>query len=218
MERVVIDVNTQRDFLGDDGVMPVLNHQSMSDGVRRVYEWIVEAQVPVISACDAHRVGGESIRSPMFHCIDGTPGQKKMPFTLLESRLTIPHDSDPSLPLDLFERYQQVIFHKRTHDVFANPKADRLLSQLVVRDILIMGMGLEKAIKALVLGLMSRAKPVTIISDACGGWDEQACELTLRQLEAKGARLVTIEELVTGEVEVPAKVSTRQRRGTRTAR
>jgi nicotinamidase-related amidase len=105
-------------------------------------------------------------------------------------------DNYLSLPPDLVANHRQIIFRKRTRDVLSNPKADRFLTQAVADNFIIFGVGLERALKSLALGLLARSKPVTVISDACGHWSAADGDLSLRQLAAKGVRLVTIEQLV----------------------
>jgi len=193
---VAVDVNTQRDFLTAGGVLPIRNRQAVLERIKKLTDWIKQHRLPLASLVDVHRPGGENIRSPLFHCIEGTPGQQKVSFTLLPKRYVIDHDCSPSLPENLLESYRQVIIHKRTNDVFTNPKADRFFSRLQAKRFLIFGVGAERAIKSLVLGLLSRGKSPIIVRDACGCWDENAGELALRQAEAKGAGLVSCDELL----------------------
>lgn len=194
---VVVDVNTQKDFLGSEGILPVKSQKVILEKIRMLMEWAKSHRVPVVSAIDVHRPrGNETIRSPLFNCIEGTPGQQKIPFTLLPKRLVLEHDSSMSLPDNLLDNYLQVIIHKKTNDVFTNPKADRLFSRLQSRRFLIFGVGTERAIKHLGLGLLSRGKNPIIVTDACGTWDDEAAELAIRQLEAKGATLLTTDEVL----------------------
>lgn len=194
---VVIDVNTQKDFLSGDGILPIKSQKDILERTRVLMEWAKSFRVPVISPVDVHRpMGNETIRSPLFNCIEGTSGQQKVPFTLLPKRLVLEHDSELSLPDNLLDNYLQIIIHKKTNDVFTNPKADRLFSRLQAKRFLIFGVGTERAIKHLGLGLLSRGKNPIIVVDACGTWDDEAAELAVRQLEAKGAILLTTSEVV----------------------
>lgn len=195
-ECVVVDVNTQRDFLTVGGVLPIRHRQATLERIKQLSDWAKKYRLPVVSLVDAHRPGGENVRSPLFHCIEGTAGQQKLSFTLLPKRYLIDHDCSPSLPDNLLETYRQVILHKRTNDVFTNPRADRFFSWLQTKRLVIFGVGAERAIKALVLGLLSRAKSSIVVRDACGYWDDEAGELALRQMEAKGAAMIATDVLV----------------------
>jgi nicotinamidase-related amidase len=195
-ECVVIDVNTQRDFLSSDGVLPIKDRQNVLDRIKELVEWAKDYRLPVISLVDAHRPNGQYIRSPLFPCIEGTLGQQKMPFTLLSKRYTLEHDASPALPENLLENYLQIVIHKRTNDVFTNPKADRLFSWLQTKRFVIFGVGAERAVKSLVLGLLSRGQQPIVVPDACGSWDEEAASLALRQVEAKGTVILNSQDVL----------------------
>lgn len=193
---IAVDVNTQRDFLTTEGVLPIQDRALVLDRIKKVIEWTKIHRLPVISLVDVHRPNGQYVRSSLFPCIEGTLGQQKMPFTLLPKRYTLEHDCSPSLPENILDNYLQVVIHKRTNDVFTNPKADRLFSCLQTRRFLIFGVGTERAVKALVLGLLSRGQHPIVVRDACGCWDTEAAELALRQVEAKGTVSMAADEIL----------------------
>ena len=110
--------------------------------------------------------------------------------------LLVETDNYLSLPPDLRKNYHQLIFRKRTRDVLSNPKADLLLTQLKVEEYILFGVGIERAIKSLALGLLARHKRVAVVRDACGWWSAGDGELALRQLAAKSVRLTGTAEVV----------------------
>ena len=193
---VLVDLNTQRDFLDPVSVCRVRNRAPLIPAVRRVVAWAKWNHVPVISSMDSHREIECTHDGFPLHCIDGTRGQRKIPWTLFGSRVRVEGDSTLALSLDLFETYQQVIFRKRTHDLFSNPKADRFLTQLRVEEFILFGVGLEFSIGALALGLLARNRRVTVVVDCCGFWNPSEADLALRRMHAKGADLVTVEQLL----------------------
>ena len=193
--RILIDLCTQRDFLDPGGILQVSNRESAIAGIREVFRWARSAQLPVVSFVESHRPT-EPLNGFPLHCIDGSHGQEKLPWTLLSPWTIVETDNYLSLPPDLAANHRQIIFRKRTRDVLSNPKADRFLTQAVADHFILFGVGLERALKSLALGLVLRSKPVTVVSDACGHWSTADGELSLRQLAAKGVRLVTIEQLM----------------------
>lgn len=195
-ECVVVDVNTQRDYCAPDGVSRVANLQMMTPALRHMIAWVRRNYTPLISSIESHRTSELTYDGHPPCCIEGTPGQKKLDFTLLRHRTLIQADSTLCCPLDLFNRFQQVVLRKFSEDFLANPKADRLLTQLPAREYILFGVSLEGSIKALALGLLAREKPVTVVVDACGYWIRGTADLAVRQIEAKGARLITVEELL----------------------
>jgi len=196
LECVLVDLNTQRDFLEQGGACLVQNSATLVGNVRRVIAWAKWNHAPVVSGIDAHRSTEPHHDGFPGHCLDGTPGQRKLPFTLFGSRIRIEGDNMISVPLDLFREHQQVIFLKRTHDLLGNPKADRFFTQTQAGQFVLFGVGLEYSIKSLALGLMSRGKSVAVVGDCCGYWNRSEAVLTLRLLAARGAQILTADELL----------------------
>lgn len=193
---VLVDLNTQRDFLEPAGICRIRNRVQLIPAARRVIAWAKWNHVPVISSVDSHRHTESAHDGFPYHCIDGTRGQRKLPWTLFGTRIRVEGDNTLALPLDLFDTYQQVIFRKRTHDLFANPKADRFLTHLEAEEFVLFGVELEFSIEALGLGLLARNRKVTIVADCCGYWNPGEADLALRRMHAKGAGLVTVEQLL----------------------
>jgi nicotinamidase-related amidase len=192
--RVLIDVCTQRDFLDPGAILQVANRDAIIPRLRLIFDWARKQRIGMVSAVESHRPT-EPLAGFPLHCIDGTRGQHKLDFGYIRPWLLVEVDNTLALPPDLREQYQQLIFRKRARDVLGNPKADRFLTQMQADEFIIFGVGLERAIRALALGLLGRQKQVTVVSDACGYWSAADADLALRQLAAKHIRLVTAEEL-----------------------
>lgn len=206
-ECVLVDLNTQWDFLSEGAVCRVQNADALVPVLRSIIAWTKRNQVPVVSAMDSHRLEEPGAGGMPPHCLDGSDGQQKLHFTLLGNRVSVEGDNTLTLPLDLFQHHQQVIFRKRTTDLLSNPKADRFLTQLRTREYLVFGLGLENSVKALVLGLMARNRRVTVITDGCGYWTASAADLALRQMVAKGATVLRVEELLLRKLPRPRRYS-----------
>jgi nicotinamidase-related amidase len=192
----MVDLNTQWGFCSPDGACPVSNLVELIPSLRRVVAWTKRNCVPVVSAIDSHRSSEIEGNGSRVVCVDGSEAQRKIDFTILPQCARVEVDNTLSVPLDLFDRYQQVIFRERTEDLFSNPKADRFLTQMPVGEFVVFGNVLEGAVKAVALGLLKRAKSVTVVPDACGYWNRVAADLAVRQLIAKGANIVTVDELL----------------------
>jgi nicotinamidase-related amidase len=213
LKRIIIDLNTQRDFLCPDGAVRVLNRRLVLPPLRMLMRWARRQRVPVISTVEAHRPGEPTNSNPR-HCIDGTTGQQKLAFTLLPNRVLVEADNTHSLPLDLLDQHGQVIFRKRTRDVMNNPKADRFFSELRAEMMYVFGMTVENTVKPFVLGLLARRQPVTVIRDACGWWDPADADMAFRQMVAKGAQMLPTGELVS-EITGPSRQAAVLRRFSR---
>ncbi len=196
-DRILIDLNTQCDLLLPRGALPVTNRAAILPNIRRLMNWGRVERVPIISSLESHRPG-ESSRGLPSYCVDRTSGQRKIPFTLMPRRVVFAGDNTIDLPIDVFRRFQQVIFTKRCRDFLSNPKADRLMQAVAVNHLVIFGTVAEHCVKAAALGLLARQHRVAVVTDACGFWSATDADLAMRQIEAKGAILVTTEELISG--------------------
>lgn len=196
IECVMIDVNTQWDFCDRHGALTVANVKALIPALRRVVAWTKRNGAPVISTVESHRPFEMSDSGNPICCVDGSGGQNKVDFTILQHRINFEVDTTLSLPGNPFKKVQQALFRMRGDDLFSNPKAERLFTYLPVKNYYIFGIGLECAIKSIVLSLLTRERNVSVIADACGYWQKQPANLALRQLNAKGATLITVDELL----------------------
>jgi len=200
-ECVVLDINTQWDFCDSRGAFPVAHLRELIPQFRHVIAWTKRNQAPIVSSIESHRPFELSDSGHPIHCIDGSSGQHKLNFTIFPLHAWLETDNTLSVPIDLFGQYQQVIFRKRADDLLTNPKADRLLTQLPVREYILFGTGVECSLKALALALLARGKHVSVVVDACGYWNRATADLALRKISAKGARIVTVCELLSRKLD-----------------
>lgn len=131
MKTVFWDVDTQNDFMNEDGRLYVTGAELIKPNLKLLTEYARENFIPVAGSVDRHfgtpeykhreqelqRNGG------LFsdHCMDGTPGFEKIPETTLRA-YRVPHNLDNSVnEFELTEAFQQaqvkdLIFAKK----FAN--------------------------------------------------------------------------------------------------
>lgn len=192
--QVLVDINTQRDFLLADGGACIRNHRRVLAHIRRMMAWARFKNIPIISTCEIHPDEGGHNGDPRY-CVDGTSGQHKISYTLMENHITFPADGSTDLPRDMLRRYQQIILQKRTEDPFDEPRIDRLLSELCAAEFILIGACAEGAVKAAALGLLQRDKRVSVVVDAVGYHDNREAKMAFRKMEAKGARLIETRRL-----------------------
>ncbi len=190
--RIIVDVDTQKDFLLADGKACVRNHRRVLQNIRRVMAWARVKNIRVISTEQIYD------RSDKGHdyCLVGTEGQEKIPYTIRHNHIVFPADGCTDLPRDILKSYDQVILNKRCPNPFNEPRADRILGELHVSEFVIIGATAEDSVKQTALGLLIRRKKVTILVDAVGSHDRAAAEIALRQAEAKGAKLLETKSLL----------------------
>ena len=153
-ECVAVDLNTQHDFCDAGGAVRVSNAEELIPALRRVVAWARRNGTPVVSSLDSHRAADLTMDRNRRACVDGSPGHEKLTFTIHPRSLRVELDNTLTIPMDLFRDYQQVIFRKREADLLSNPKADRFLTQLPVRELIVYGNAIERSVKAIVLALL----------------------------------------------------------------
>ena len=191
--QILIDINTQRDFLLAEGKACIRNHKRVLANVRRVMAWARHRKVTIISTCEVYP--NHNGTSDVDYCLDGTNGQKKIPYTLLSNRVSFAADGNTDLPGDLLRRYRQIILHKRCHNAFDEPRIDRLLSEVRAGEFILIGTSAEGAVEAIALGLLQRGRKVSVIIDAVGSRNNKEAKLAFRKIKAKGGRLIETKKL-----------------------
>ena len=192
-KQVLIDVDTQKDFLLATGKVCIRNHRRVLGHIRRIMAWARARSIPIISLAQVHPNNNGD--SEYDYCIDGTEGQRKVRYTLVDNRVSFPADGHTDLPMDMLRLYKQIILHKRCADPFQEPRIDRLLSEVRANEFIIIGSTAEGAVKATALGLLQRGKNVTVVADAIGSQNKREAKLALRKVEAKGARLIETKRI-----------------------
>ncbi len=188
--RILIDVGTQRDLFTADGRACIRNHRRVLANIRRVMAWARKEHIRVISTVRIVGTGGN--HHPLAYCLAGTDGARKIRYTLLARSMAYASDGYTDFPRDLFERYDQVIQEIRSDDPFEEPRADRILSEVKATDFLVLGAPVETTVKFLLL----RRRNVILLTDAVGSLEKHASEIALRQMQAKGARLIDSKSFV----------------------
>jgi nicotinamidase/pyrazinamidase len=192
-KQILVDIDTQKDFLLAGGKACIGNHRRVLAHIRRVMAWARSRNVPVISTAEVHH--NNNGEGQGRHCLDGTDGQKKIRYSLFNNRVSFAADGNTDLPRDMLRRYRQVILHKRCIDPFDEPRIDRLLSEVKANEFILIGISLEGAVEATALGLLQRGKKVTVVIDAVGSHNKREAKLALRKMETKGAKLIETKKL-----------------------
>jgi nicotinamidase-related amidase len=190
---LLIDIDTQKDFLLPTGSACVRNQAEVLANIRRIMAWAKRENVPVISIVEVHPNNNGC--SEINYCIDGTDGQKKVCCTLLRQRVSFPADDKNALPADILLVYKQIVLHKRCIDPFDEPRIERLLSEVQADEFVLIGAGTEDAVGATAMGLLHRGKKVRIIVDALGSHNKREAKLALRKMQAKGAKFITTRDV-----------------------
>ncbi len=188
------DVDTQVDFMLPGGKLYVPGAEKIIPNLRRLVDAAREGKVLLFSSADAHTPDDEEFREWPPHCLQGTPGQQKIPETLTEKLWVLPNRPGVNLPAD-FDEIRQIVLEKQELDAFTNPNVEAVLERLGSRaEFVVFGVVTEYCVRCAAAGLLKRGQRVALVTDAIQTLDPAAGQRTLEELTAKGARLVTTEQ------------------------
>jgi len=193
-KRILIDVDTQKDFFLADGKACVRNHRRVLANIRRVMAWSRRDQVRVISTVQCHGRNGHNGDGEV--CLSGTPGICKIPYTLRNRRFTFDSGDTTDFSRDLLQKNDQIILCKRSIDPFDEPRAERILTEAKASEFVVIGGSAETSVLYTVLGLLTRGKSVTILIDAVGSREKSVADIAFRKMKAKGARLIESKSML----------------------
>ncbi len=188
------DVDTQKDFLCPGGRLYVRGAEAIIPNLHVLTLWAGAHQVPIISSACAHRPGDPELETYGEHCMAGTPGQQKVPESLLPGRFTI-----PNRPVELphVKSFQQVIIEKQDFDVFTNPNTDGVLRQFGPRLlILVYGVTTDICVAHAANALLDRGHRVALVTDAVAALDEKQAELFLESFTRRGGLLANTRDVL----------------------
>ena len=189
------DVDTQVDFIHPGGKLYVPGAEKILPRLKRLTDYARRNGILIVASADAHRQGDEEFQLYPPHCLAGTPGQKKVPETLLEKPTVVPN-RPTELPPDLAAA-GQIILEKQKFDVFSNPNTEALLAQLGLDiEITLYGVVTEICVAAVARGLLERGYRLRLVRDAVQHLDETRARALFEEVERGGGRLVTTEEVV----------------------
>ena len=195
-ERILLDIETQKDFFEVGGSCYVAGSAAIARRVYRLFDWARYEGVQVISTVLRNRPGERGTMRPVDHCIDGTHGEQKLERTILDTCINLGLRNSTDLPLDLFERHQQVIFEKRHTDIFLHTRAERLITELGQTTFIICGAGVAGPIIQTAIGLRVRGFGVILASDAVVDFGDSEADMAYRRMLAKGVVFTRTSQII----------------------
>jgi len=187
------DVDTQMDFMDPAGQLYVPRAEEIIPRLARLMAYARQRNIPVLSSADAHAPDDPEFTIWPPHCVTGTPGQRRIRETSLPGALTLTMDSGPFLPPATWP--PQIILEKNVYETFANPNFDAVLEALGPRRYVVFGVATEFCVRADVLALRQRNKPVELVVDAIQAITEEGGRKALEEMAAAEVEFVTTAEV-----------------------
>jgi nicotinamidase/pyrazinamidase len=190
---VFLDVDTQVDFMLPTGSLYVPRAEEIVPNLKKLLAHAQEHDIPVLSSADAHAPDDPSFAEWPPHCVVGTPGQRRIPETLLPAAVVIPNRPGPFVwPV---EWSGQFIIEKQAYDVSTNANFEEILAWLGDRRFVVFGVATEYCVLSSVLALRRRDRPVDLVMDAIRAITEEGGRKAIEKMTAAGVRLVKTAEV-----------------------
>jgi nicotinamidase/pyrazinamidase len=181
MRTVLVDVDTQVDFMAPKGALYVPGAAALAPNLGKLVAAARDAGVPHLATLDSHTLDDPEFEAFGFpaHCVVGTTGHAK----ILETR-----QERPVARFLVGER--ELCFAKATFDVYTNPAFAAAVDALKPELAIVCGVATDYCVKAAVLGLVKQGVTVALVTDAIAAVTPEGGAQTLAELEALGVRLV----------------------------
>jgi len=191
---VLIDIDTQNDFLDPKGSLFMHGGDEIIPNLKRLFQWAADNNVPIVSTVDSHIPDDPEFREFPPHCVVGTWGHRKITETTNHPyRLSVVGGNFD--PIDLYER-QQIVFQKRTYDVFDNPNIERYLASVKAEAFVVCGVATDYCVGAVVKKLLELGRKIFLVIDAIAAVDPATENGIIQDFERQGVTLIRTDQAV----------------------
>jgi nicotinamidase/pyrazinamidase len=195
---VFVDIDTQHDFMDPLGALYVPQADRIVPNLRRLFAAATEYRVPVVSTADYHSEDDPEFTTYGFpaHCVAGTPGQQRLPDTLMPGRAVL----DPDEPVEdigrLLDRYAQLICRKRALDVWTSVAARRLLETIDADAWYVFGVATDYCVKSAALGLAKAGKRTYVVTDAVKAITPEGEQAAIQEMRSAGVQFLRTDDVL----------------------
>jgi nicotinamidase/pyrazinamidase len=197
------DVDTQHDFMHKGGALHVAGSEKILPALKHVTGLARRYKIRRICSMDRHFPGDrELVRNGgpwPDHCMDGTPGQRKVEETAVSNPHALPgRRVDEKRLQDALAHEGELIIEKQDVDVIAgNANARPLLSYLAARydNVVVYGVYTDVCIDHAVNALLEHGRIPYVVIDAIHEIDHANSVAAQRRWRERGVKTITRFEL-----------------------
>jgi nicotinamidase/pyrazinamidase len=175
------NVDTQVDFMEEEGKLPVPNAKTIKPNLKKLTEFAKQNRIKVVNTMDWHYKDSKELSDdPDFvdtfppHCMANTPGVKFIEETSPEVGDTMVIDWVPQKGMNFHEihKHRNIIIRKDAFDVFeGNSLTEAIVNNLGIPFLdrptfIVYGVATNVCVKAAVEGITRRGYSVKVVTDA----------------------------------------------------
>lgn len=190
------DVDTQMDFIEPEGKLYVTGADEIRSNLGSLTR-LGAKSARLCGSVDAHLPDDPEFGEWSVHCVYGTPGQHKVPETIIEGTLYLPSVQLAEDQLSEALAYRgQVIFEKQDIDVKSNPNVKRFMELVNPDMVVVYGLVSEICVdKAVDFFAGDQGYDTVVVSDAIKGLDRMKTELCQADWIKMGVKLLNTSEV-----------------------
>jgi nicotinamidase/pyrazinamidase len=199
---IFYDLDTQRDFLAPDGKCRVAGADAIVAKLKALTDLARDQKVRVVCAVDRHVAGDPMLKSSggpyPDHCIEGTPGEKKINETMPANPLYLENKEYTSEEIQpVLDHIGEIVFQRQQFERLANNAHMRAVLRLVLqpfKDIVIYGVYTETCADREITALAGLGPKLHVVKDAIvfNGIDAASFFAKLQQA---GVELISFDDL-----------------------
>ena len=181
MKRVFVDVDTQCDFMNEDGALYVPGAEEIKPVLKKLTKLAKDEKIPVLKTMDWHEPNDKEFTQFPPHCVKETG----VAATIRETANT-----------------KAIVFEKQTYDAFTNPALEEWLKKNKVTEAWVYGVVGNICCEAAVTGLRKLGITTYVFENAVTWMDMEAgvfCQgednkdKSVERLRALGAHLAQVK-------------------------
>ncbi|MFH1257391.1 MAG: cysteine hydrolase family protein [Candidatus Micrarchaeota archaeon] len=206
---VFFDSDTQNDFILSTGKFPVPNAENIRINLARLTQYARKRKIKIISSMDRHFGSAKFHDLEMtelstwggpfpMHCMDGTPGQKKVKETSPRKAAIIENKPYSAAKLNSFSKKPEIVIEKQRFSAFSNPNTSKLLKLLKVKKVVLYGISTDYAVRSAALEMRKMGIDVYLVIDASKSFNVKPAdsEISIRQMQASGVHIKSTDDLI----------------------
>ncbi len=206
---IFFDSDTQNDFILTTGKLPVNGAESIRKNLEKLTAFARKRKILIISSVDRHFGTPKYKQLEMseleiwggpfpMHCLDGTPGQKKIRETAPRKAVFLQNRKYSAAQLKRISKKQEIVIEKQRFNVFSNPNAVKLLKILKVKKVILYGISTDYSVRSAALEMRKMGIGVYLVTDAVKAINVKPAdgEISIRQMHSAGVQTVTTQKVL----------------------